>query len=1005
MLKMKEPLKIYIKKGQEYQAKREPVYLPSLFFGSAYEQARDCLEEIETICEQFEQNPANGHSYSDGLQHIPDGKLYEGLLGYSNNVIAFCADRGYGKTTAMLSFGEALKSISKPAEPDLKEAKKRFWQMAAGPIDLTTRHYEVLSSVDPTMMENESSILWVILCRMLTCFLETWNERYHDHYLTAAQKQELTVQRQDLLESFQKCLHSIDLLHQQRKNDAFEEEDELTRIIETSDSCNLRGMLYRLFSKYLAFSAGSAANVRDSYLVLQIDDADLQIANAYHIIEDIRKYLLLPHVVVLMAVNMNELESTLEQHFLEQYATSIERKGMVDIMTCHDIAERYIDKVIPGSRQIHLPELRKALNENFGHIQIHYTNAVNGKLLLTDAAADGSRTWFYQEQLLYLLHQKTGMLFLHPKNFLHNILPRSMRELTHFLTYFGKMQDVNATYYEVIESFIFRVNKNNGKSGVDADPVSPETLALWRHNLDLFERYLVDPWAAVNLRENGRTLLRTFSRENSDNKHRYLLKALPNYYGREMAESGDAAEIKSYAGKFRRTLRQRSVELHDDEVSDSNQSNNADPPDPKAFATPQEHTAYVDVLEALNTLAEMPGFNRQYPLIYALRLYYSIHMHQLLLDQLETAAESAGKDDNKENSLVAMLKNILFRMGERDGLRKEGLPFSFLQVDPVRLYDFYSQNRNTSLMNAISLFCRVQKEHVRSFRMEKIDFKTLQGLAAAANQTASQQTAGASSAEMAAQKPIADQGDILFFNIFYPLLRQLENLVSDPHSSEASLLRSALIILLNWDVQYDILRKLKDPSPDKSYKPSLYDQVNYFYGQAEDISRILRRAVEFNYNEVAHDEDHPILFFTDPQKGDPGAWQISSEDMYAIELSCEALRKKTEETIIQNCIEDVNKWQQLETLEVQTPGLEDCTEALQTLRSIKKNISDYNDYKEAAQKIKSLQAMVDSESDFSKKTRNYDQYADNLEEKMAFWGREISEMTGTGPSARDEDPQ
>ena len=111
-MKKRESKKIYITHGAEYRAVEECIYEENLLFGDVYVQARDCLEEIIRISEQM-QNAEQG--VSSGLC-----EPYEELGSYgkrkpenivrrrSSNLIAFCAERGGVKTSAMISFLLAL---------------------------------------------------------------------------------------------------------------------------------------------------------------------------------------------------------------------------------------------------------------------------------------------------------------------------------------------------------------------------------------------------------------------------------------------------------------------------------------------------------------------------------------------------------------------------------------------------------------------------------------------------------------------------------------------------------------------------------------------------------------------------------------------------------------------------------------------------------------------------------------------------------------------------------
>ena len=103
----KKCYEIRIKQGREYRAAIDPerVNSETEFFYNAYQEAKSQLREILLA---FDQNSKRD------TKALSTKKRIEQLHEYPNNVIAFCADRGRGKTTAMLSFSGALEALSDP---------------------------------------------------------------------------------------------------------------------------------------------------------------------------------------------------------------------------------------------------------------------------------------------------------------------------------------------------------------------------------------------------------------------------------------------------------------------------------------------------------------------------------------------------------------------------------------------------------------------------------------------------------------------------------------------------------------------------------------------------------------------------------------------------------------------------------------------------------------------------------------------------------------------------
>lgn len=811
-----DELRIIINKGKEYQAVVENIYRKDTFFREVYKTARDCMKEILYVGKTFD-DPY------DKKEGCSDARLNEELMGYSNNLIAFCANRGQGKTSTMVSFADSLKNIHRTENLEQGcDTKEVFWNGT----DVMQYHYEVLSNIDPTAMEHEDSILKVILSRMFNHFQEVWESVYEKRGYSNSVKN-IDSERNKLARLFQKAFHSIQTLNGAKK---YNEDDELEQIMEMGDSSNLRGLLYRLVREYLSFICGN----KDSYLVLQIDDADLNIEKTYSIIEDIRKYLVMPRVIILMAVNMAQLESTVEQYFISQYLVNIKNGGMVDVEVCHEIAERYIDKVIPGRRQIYLPSLKKMLAEGYENVRVKYLERDRQGNIINKL--EEKENWNYQDQLLDFIRKRTGLVLMNPKVFLHNILPGNMRGLTHFLVYFGEMEEISIGYSKLIDMFSGKIKDSDRKE-----------LDRWKRNLTKFQHYLVDVWSAVSLREKGRRFLKNLSVEPIDNKNRHVLKFLPDYYGSEREEAGvvrgvSLQKANEYREMFISEGRKRG--LYIDNETDS-----------------CEHASYADVYTALSILRDLPGWNRQYRFAYAVSLYYSIQMHLLLIEQIENCMNQ--KENNSLKGLSAFMKDVLFRSVKSDNTQ-DNIPYEKYEIDEGILYGF---------LNRIGY--KTQEDHTwieQYCRREIRESKTYRTVHTTINEK-------------------KDSDRKLVFNIFYPMLYNLDMLsdadiiIREQYSSD-EILRSEMIVsfmvLLNWDVQYMLTRAIREHRRENTLLLSEF--ICDFYGRSV-FKQVLLEA------SVRKSDRMAVELFVERYSSEAAYRKY----MFAIQMSCAAMDSMTQD--------------------------------------------------------------------------------------------------------------
>lgn len=804
---------IKIKKGEEGRINQDNIYDVDLFFHDAYRRAARCVEDILLDGKRHREDHKERCGGCQEGKDAAIGDINRRLMGYPNNVIAFCAERGQGKTSAMTSFAEALKQMDN--EDDIaKMGKKRdeFW---GGESQGRSYCYEVLESIDPSMMEEGSSIIKMVLSIMYSR-VEEQRRRYKSGFLQEGSEARDAAYN-SLLTQFQKCFRDLGVREQ-------EDEDELEQIAELSDNANMRGTLYRLIDRFLAYLEKG----EKSYLVLQIDDADLNIRDAYRIVEDIRRYLVLPRVIVLMAVNMRQMESVVQQHFITEYVKSIRNKGGVTAESCRNIAELYLEKVIPSVRRIELPNVGQAIRQGKRGVTVQYKDEKGENLL-----PKGNM----EEQLLRIVHKCTGIIFLPTKEYLHNLLPGSLRGLSQFLAYFSTLPELPVDYWYLLQK------------------PSQEILEQWRSNLNRLETYLLEAWAPVSLTSLGYDLLRSVQSSPDGNKHRCLLWALPEYYAKSCYDAAggqnrSSKSILDYRKEFEAGCKEYGLDIYR-----SNAYN---------------HASFSDVYAALSVLVALPEGHRHYKLAYGVRVYYTIRLHQILLEQF---LDRAGEEDkggakqvknrgleealqeNREqrqgavkeettrdeemgdqiNPLAVFLGDVLYKREGQLGKRAIGIPYGHYEVDVGELGKLL--NREAKLNNSeegicsseiqsrISQLCRWELREY-NYRTERVSEKL--------------------------QEEIQDNPERkMVFNLFYPCLLALEKLrrTSEPSNE----LVSAMVLLLNCDVQYMLDHTLRHNEDYLRQDHGLLRQVFYnvwAYGLEKVMADICQIAEDDKYTKL-----------------------------------------------------------------------------------------------------------------------------------------------------------
>ena len=753
---------IYIRKGREHRAFLTPdrVNDPKEFFFNAYQDAKFQLAEIVRAAARWKEKEKKGLSTK---------KQIELLHEYPNNVIAFCADRGRGKTTAMLSFSNALEILGDGKKGDSAAFWGELLQNTSAPYELRETRFEVMSSIDPASMENSESVLQQVIsqlyenfCRKIKSFSPyESHEKEHD--------------RDALSAKFQKCAQAIDALYADPKQRDTFIEDELDKIAEMGQSAKLLLLLHELIDAYLDFVRDPKTNC---CLVVQIDDADMDIGRSYQILEDVRKYLDLPRVIVLMASNIRQLETTVEQHFLKEYQQGLQYSdSMITVERCHDIAVLYLEKAIPHPRRIYLPDIDEIIRQHLSQLQINYQDAQGVPLLPLNNT--------YQKQLLDLLHRKTGMVFTCEEDYLHNLLPAHMRELSQFLPFFTSMPDVPDGYQIAADTFRYQ--------GFPDKTNTPLQLERWEQNLRRLEFYLVSLWSAINLREGSRNLFREFAAQPEKVRNLYLLRNIGDYYVRERitSKSAQPAFVGSEAecrAEFLRACEMRGIDLNAyvDET-----------------ARGEISASYGDVMGVLAVLTDLPGANRQYKFAYAVRLFYSIRLHIALIQEIRLIGNDGKSVDF--HTLSQILGDTLLRRGPINDARRTPFGCWILEL-PVLLFQSYLHPEQ-KVETEIPLLRRKYKDGSIISTASTVAPKGVKDVWRPVT------------ASLGKLEP-----DVIRFNPLYPLLAALDRFVRFQNvkmlldSGDLYMYQSqiyiALLVCLNWDVQRVLFKKIKNQAND-----------------------------------------------------------------------------------------------------------------------------------------------------------------------------------------------
>ncbi len=397
-----------------YKVKVEDIEdLDTSYFKDAYITAFNALNEIIGENEKF-----NGNKYS-----LNCNLDFEQV---NNNIISFVGERGSGKTSAMKSFVKMIRSLTTGSVNDkTKEIIKIRMD----------RNFYITDLIDPSMFSKNDSITEIIVAELFKTFKLSLNDNIE------------MSDRQQLLKCFEKVFNDLRVLNKE-KSKIFEDNfDNIDILLNLSSAIALRNNLYELINKFLKMKSCD-------FVIIQIDDLDMNISAGAKMLEDLRKYLNLPNVIIVMAAKYPQLFEVVKQEninymdALYKYTKDIEGEREAFTEEINNKTEKYMEKLIPVSRRIYLPEV--IINNT--NISIRLDNDIDDQ---TDKPKDEEEVSVSIRRLLY---EKLRIVIVTDKA-AGSIIPKNLRSFIQFVKLLYDLQDVSDSAEKKYKAYNEIINK------------------------------------------------------------------------------------------------------------------------------------------------------------------------------------------------------------------------------------------------------------------------------------------------------------------------------------------------------------------------------------------------------------------------------------------------------------------------------------------------------------------------------------------------------------------
>lgn len=331
----------------------------------------------------------------------------------SSNVIAFCGDRGEGKTSCLRSTRFML--TNNDALGEMKANMPNF--------NIKPNSICALELLDPSYFDDTHNVIELVMGQLYEIVMS--DETLQDYDIN---------QRKPLIQHFQKAKACMSALKMKREIRQYDEMEELTQL---ASSVQLKKAINNLFDSFLRY-------IKKEKLLICVDDLDMNMSYGYQMVEDIRKYLCTTNCIIFVAVKIEQL-TQLVQSSMEEAINSNQKK-VVSPEQVIMMAQKYVDKFIPENHRIKMPTS-------------HFIAEQDAEVHISKDTPFRKEPTSTKEAIVQLIFEKTRYLFYNSRT-TSPIVPNNLRAIRQL---FGLLVDMPSLPYDMENDEVLENIKDENK--------------------------------------------------------------------------------------------------------------------------------------------------------------------------------------------------------------------------------------------------------------------------------------------------------------------------------------------------------------------------------------------------------------------------------------------------------------------------------------------------------------------------------------------------------------
>lgn len=301
------------------------------FYKNVYQEAYLRIHDIIISAQKYEE-----------MQYK---KIPTSVQAFFPNIITFIGARGGGKTSVMLSLMSALKEYQKDSR--LQEDFYSFKEQK-------NIVFTCLDCIDGSLMEHGEDVFKTILAQMYRKFtdLETEGGIY--------KSSDFDFRKRELLKGFENVYRTVCDIENMGSEQPKAGEAYMSSLQSFSSSQKVRKDFVELINKFtdlMKYNQHERYELgMEHYVVIAIDDIDLNIQNSFSMLEKIHRYCTVPNVIVLLTLDIQQMLSIVTQHFYG-VVPKVNKLLINQELYVRKLSIDYLEKALPVNYRIYIPKV------------------------------------------------------------------------------------------------------------------------------------------------------------------------------------------------------------------------------------------------------------------------------------------------------------------------------------------------------------------------------------------------------------------------------------------------------------------------------------------------------------------------------------------------------------------------------------------------------------------------------------------------------------------------